>query len=209
VDHTGSAYSFEPNYRECTQNLDGGSELAFLLSINFLETSRFCALIDGLPCRASSFCENVNLALDCRNLFHPGDTCAAIDCDGNCIAYATDETLGFDYTDNECAKLGYYCVKTYYDLVSCTLLSILPGGTVVRVSTDEGPSDSYGNPDGVGYWGDCYARLDKGEDEVYEMERCDSCDITGIGLGGNYAQFDCSNASDDPCATQDLQACTN
>jgi hypothetical protein len=122
----------------------------------------------------------------------------------------TDAALEFDYSDNECARLGYYCVDVSYDTdSSCTWLSIIPDGTVVRVVTDEGPSDSYGNPEGAGYSGDCYARVDNGEDEVHEMEICDGCEISGIGLGRNYAQFDCSNLSGDPCARQDLRACTN
>jgi hypothetical protein len=98
---------------------------------------------------------------------------------------------------------------TVYDLVSCAWLSILTDGTVVTVHTDEGPSGSFGDPDALGYFGECYARVDNGEEEFYEMEACVSCDIIGFGLGGNYAQFDCSNLSNDPCATQNLEACVN
>jgi hypothetical protein len=191
VDHTGSGDALEPNYRECTRTLSDGSELNFLLSINYHETRHFCALLDGKPCRGSSYCENGNAALDCRNLLSPVAPCAAVDCDGNCVPSLTDAALEFDYSDNECARLGYYCVDVSYDTDSCcTWLRIIPDETVVRVVTDEGPSDSYGNPEGAGYSGDCYARADNGEDEAHEMEICDGCEITGIGLGGNYAHFD-------------------
>jgi hypothetical protein len=180
---------FDPKYRECTAKSNTGDTVVARRSLGF-NPNDLCVHARGVPCRGSYLCpkgSTAAFALDCRNVYKPGTKCAASDCSGKCISYpATSKQLTFSYNNNKCGKMGWHCVgiPDYPSLASCDWDSYLPNGKVVRVGTNE-PSASIGQPDSLGYYGECFPTVNG--------KPCKSCTIGCTLPGGNYAQFDCTN----------------
>lgn len=179
---------FSPQYAKCTGETENGIILDLLYSPWL---SNFCLLVDGQPCRSTYLCENNETIVytDCRNVYPENPDATSTDCDGNLLDPSM-VMLDFDGV-NGCSRVGWNCVGTFYDLASCYWYDILSDGTYVWISTNE-PADQIGDPESLGYYGECFARVNS--------TQCSSCYISCIEENNNYATFDCSNLSSDPCA---------
>ena len=188
-----------PMYTKCTIEQDGHN--GEVLQSQW-RPQDLCMLLDGKPCRSSYYCENPEqVYVDCRNVI-PDDPNAGVDCDGNALPLSSSPAeLDFKSGINACSQVGWNCVGTYMDLASCYWYDFLSDGTKVTISTDE-PYGSIGDPLSSGYYGECFAKVGGLTDN------CNSCEISCIEDNDNYATFDCSNLSSDPCAiTENCYRC--